>query len=107
MSVVDGIFAAADAVEFEVFGERVMYRPTAGTSALVWVIVASPDEVAQPFDAKVRRETVTVEVRASDVAEPAKGDALELFGEFYEVAASPQRKIHDRSIWSLDLKRKP
>lgn len=77
--------ALADAC-FEEFGEAATYTPSGGAAASVSVIVSAPDRVIALGSAGAIVPDVEVDLRVSEVAAPAKGDAISVRGTTYTVA---------------------
>lgn len=77
--------ALADAC-FEEFGEAATYTPSGGAAASVTVIVSAPDKVIGLGSVGAIVPNVIADLRLSDVAEPARGDAITVRGTNYTVS---------------------
>jgi hypothetical protein len=73
----------------------------AGTGTAVRVVTRRPDQVIGFGDSRAVLPTVLVDVRRSEVSEPARGDTVEIDGELFEVIAAP---IVDsvRLVWTCE-----
>jgi hypothetical protein len=69
----------------------------------VRVIVRRPDRVGDFGDTRITSETATFDVRASEIAEPAAGDTLDLAGVTYGVQGTPVRDA-ERLIWTVEAR---
>jgi hypothetical protein len=72
-----------------------------GAGIAVRVVARRPDQVVGFGDSRAVLPTLLVDVRRSEVAEPASGDTVEIDGETFEVIAAP---IIDsvRLIWTCE-----
>lgn len=72
-----------------------------GAGIAVRVVRRRPDQVVGFGDSRAVLPTLLVDVRRSEVAEPASGDTVEIDGETFEVIAAP---IIDsvRLIWTCE-----
>lgn len=61
----------------------------AGTGTAVRVVARRPDQVIGFGDSRAVLPTLLVDVRRSEVAEPASGDTVEIDGDLFEVIAAP------------------
>lgn len=61
----------------------------AGTGTAVRVVTRGPDQVIGFGDSRAVLPTLLIDVRRSEVAEPASGDTVEIDGETFEVISSP------------------
>jgi hypothetical protein len=55
-------------------------------------------------ETRIHAEMATVELRASEVANPRSGDQLSAGGETFVVQGEPERRDPDRLVWSLDVR---
>lgn len=69
----------------------------------VRVVLSRPDVIQDFSSARVQTDTVTVDVRTSDIAEPRRGDVLVINGERRVVQGVPIRD-RDRLVWALDTR---
>ena len=95
--------AAIDPV-FAVFGTDAAYTPTGAEPVSVRVIARRPDTIVGLGETRIRAETATFELRASEVAGPRPGDQLTVGGETFTVQGEPGRRDPDRLVWSLDIR---
>ena len=61
----------------------------AGIGTAVRVVTRRPDQVIGFGDSRAVLPTLLVDVRRSEVAEPASGDTVEIDGDLFEVIAAP------------------
>lgn len=103
----DEMVAVIDAADFEMFGEAATYTQADGTIVSCTVIVKGAHITAEPFGTKLRRESVTVELRATEVAEPKPGEEIRIpaWGQDYRIDGQPMLADAERRIWILDLKK--
>lgn len=103
----DEMAAVIDAADFEMFGEAATYTQADGMIVSCTVIVKGADTVADPFGTKLRRETLTVELRATEVAEPKPGEEIRIsaWGQSYRIEGQPMLADAERRIWVLDMKK--
>jgi hypothetical protein len=73
----------------------------AGAGTAVRVVTRHPDRVVGFGDSRAVLPTLLVDVRRSEVAEPASGDTVEIDGELFEIIAAP---IIDsaRLVWTCE-----
>lgn len=88
---------------FAEFGVPAVYRPAAGGSITVSAIVTKGTAETSLFHVDVASHTVVVKVRASDVASPVEGDAIEVGGETLTVQGAPHRDSGGL-VWTLDVR---
>lgn len=60
-----------------------------GDGIVVRVITKKPDQVVGFGDSRAILPAMLIDVRCSEVPEPATGDTVELNGETYEIIATP------------------
>lgn len=97
-STADDIFAAADAVEFDVFGVAATYRPKVGAAVAVTVVRSRLDG----FEGGTMVEQEALDIRVSELALPAEGDVVEIGGCRFAVV-SPRRDP-ERLVWTVGVK---
>ncbi len=61
----------------------------AGTGTVVRVVTRRPDQVIGFGDSRAVLPTLLIDVRRSEVPEPASGDTVEIDGDLFEVIAAP------------------
>ena len=89
---------------FALLGEDATYTPAGGDPVTVKVIPRRPDEVLDFGETKIKSAKAVFDVRVSELAAPAKGDALTFAGTGYVVQADPLRRDPRRLIWTLDTR---
>ena len=72
-----------------------------GDGTTVRVITRRPDQVVAFGESRAVLPTLLVEVRRSEVAEPASGDTVEIEGEFFEIIAAPTTDSV-RLVWACE-----
>jgi hypothetical protein len=65
------------------------------------VVVSRPDVVQDYSTARVQTDTVSLEIRVSDVAQPRRGDQIIVGGETRVVQGVPVRD-RERLVWTVD-----
>lgn len=86
------VFAAATDV---LFADPNIARPAiwraggVGPGTMVRIVTRRPDQVVGFGDSRAVLPTMLVDVRRSEVAEPASGDTVEIDGETFEIIAAP------------------
>ncbi len=89
-----------DAV-FSAVGAPATYRATEVAAAVPCLVMAmSPDEDFAVGNSRVNRRTMRLDVRASEVATPAKGGLFEFAGGTWRVLGDPARNDALRLIWT-------
>ena len=87
----DAFAAATDAL----FADPIIARDAtwraggAGAGMAVRVITKRPDQVGSFGDSRVLLPTMLIDVRRSEVSEPASGDTVEIEGNLFEIVATP------------------
>jgi hypothetical protein len=97
-------FQGAVDATFAAFGTDAVYTPAGGDSTGVRVIARRPDTIVGFGETRIHAETVTFEVRASEVANPRPDDQLTVGGETFSVQGEPQRRDPDRLVWTVDVR---
>jgi len=98
------VFQGAVDATFAAFGIDAAYTPAGGEPVPVRVIARRPDTIVGFGETRIHAETTTVEVRASEVANPRQGDQLTVGGENFVVQGEPERRDPDRLVWTLDMR---
>lgn len=78
-----------------------VYRPKAGGQIDCRVIIDRRSQDAEGEHAKFRLKAAMISLQRADVAEPKKGDRIEVGGEMFEVAAPPAWDA-EALCWMLD-----
>jgi hypothetical protein len=99
------VFQDAVDATFAAFGIDALYTPTGGEPVSVRVIARRPDTIVGFGNTRIHAETATVELRASDVANPRPDDQLIVDGETFVIQGEPERRDPDRLVWTLDVRR--
>jgi hypothetical protein len=87
----DAFAAATDAL----FADPNMARDAiwraggAGAGIAVRVVTRRPDQVGSFGDSRAILPTMLIDVRRSEVTEPASGDTVEIVGDLFEIIAAP------------------
>ena len=97
-------FAGAVDATFAAFGIDATWTPAGGAPVGVRVIARRPDTIFGFGETRIHAETATFEVRASDVANPHRGDQLTVAGDIFVIQGEPERRDPDRLVWSLDVR---
>lgn len=98
------IFAAAinDLFGDVNLAQEVTWRAGGGGSGVsVRVITKRPDQVGSFGDSRAVLPTMLIDVRRSEVAEPATGDTVEIDGNLFEVIAAPTLDSL-RLVWTCE-----
>jgi len=86
------------------FGIEATYRPDGGAPVGVRVIARRPDAIVGFGETRIRAETATFELRASEVADPRPGDQLAVGGESFVIQGEPEQRDPARLVWALDAR---
>ena len=98
-------FQGAVDATFAAFGIDALYTPAGGEPVSVRVIARRPDTIVGFGETRIHAETATLEVPASEIASPAPpGDQLTVGGGTIVIQGEPERRDHDRLVWTLDLR---
>jgi hypothetical protein len=99
-------FAAANDVLFADphLARDAVYRPAgAGDGIPVRVMLRRPDRIESFGETRLASSTTTLDVRVSDIAEPAAGDTLEVDGRTVVVQGTPLLDA-EGLVWALDTR---
>ena len=99
-------FAAATDVLFADphLARDAVYRPAgAGDGIPVRVMLRRPDQIESFGETRLASSTTMLDLRSSEVAEPAAGDTLELEGRTVVVQGTPLLDA-EGLVWSLDTR---
>jgi hypothetical protein len=99
-------FAAATDVLFADphLARDAVYRPGGvGDGIPVRVMVRRPDRIEGFGETRIASSTTVLDVRVSEVAEPAAGDTLALDGKTVVVQGTPIRDA-EALVWTLDTR---
>ena len=93
--------------------DRIFGHPDISVSA-VWIaggtseelpirlIRRAPDRITEFGSARILSETLTADIRISDLPDPQSGDLIVIGADSYAIQGEPIRD-RDRLIWTLDL----
>jgi hypothetical protein len=96
-AAIDALFADPNLA-----GDAVYRAGGAGPGIAVRVIVRRPDRIGDFGDTRIASETVTLDVRTAEIAEPAD-DTLDVDGVTYVVQGTPVRDA-ERLIWTIEAR---
>ena len=75
----------------------------AGPGDPIRVIVRQPDRIGTFGETRIAATTTTVDLRVAEVAAPAPGDAIEVYGTVYMIQGEPIRDAA-RLLWTAELR---
>lgn len=78
-----------------------IWRPSVGDPVPVRIMLRQPDEVAAFGESRFATNTMVIDIRVTDVAEPHPGDKVEIDGELFVVQGEPRRDA-ERLIWRIE-----
>ena len=93
--------------------DRIFSHPDMGSSA-VWIaggtseertvrlIRRAPDRITEFGSARILSETLTADIRVSDIPDPRPGDLIVIGTESFAIQGEPIRD-RDRLIWTVEL----
>jgi hypothetical protein len=97
-SAIDVLFADPN------LGRDATYRAAGADPGVpVRVILRRPDRVGEFGETRIVTETLLIDVRVSDVATPADGDAFDIGGETFVVQGEPIRD-GERLVWTIEAR---
>ena len=87
----DAFAAATDALfaDPNIATDAIWRTGGAGAGTAVRVVARRPDQVVGFGDSRALLPTMLIDVRRSEVAEPASGDTVEIDGDLFEIIATP------------------
>jgi hypothetical protein len=98
------VFAGAVDATFAAFGIDAVYTPAGGDPVSARVIAKRPDTIVGFGETRIYAETVTFELRASEVANPRPNDQVTVAGETFIIQGEPERRDPDRLVWTVDVR---
>lgn len=79
-----------------------VYRAGGADPALpVRVILRRPDQIVAYGETRIVSETVSIDIRMSDVAAPRAGDGIDVDGTIYIIQGEPVRDP-ERLVWTIN-----
>ena len=84
-------------------GRDAVYTPAGGEPVTVRIVPRRDDTITEFGDGRVWSETIRLDVRVSEVAEPRPGDGFEIDGEAFIIQGEPVRD-RERLIWTIELR---
>ena len=102
------VFAAAiDTLFFDanLAGDAVYRAGGADPGIAVKVIVRRPDRIGDFGDTRIASQTMTLDIRVSEIAQPAEGDTLDVDGLTYIIQGEPLRDA-ERFVWTIEARPK-
>ena len=84
-------------------GRDAVYTPAGGEPVPVRIVPRRADVISEFGDARVWSETIRLDVRVREVAEPRPGDGFEIDGETFVVQGEPTRD-RERLVWTMELR---
>jgi hypothetical protein len=69
----------------------------------VRLIVRQPDRIGNFGETRIAAATLVIDVRVSEVVEPAEGDTIEMDGAVYVIQGEPIRDA-ERLVWTLEAR---
>jgi len=86
---------------FRRLGRTAVFRPAAGADIPdVLVILRQGDVEFDTFGAALASASTVIDVRATDVAAPQKGDAFVVDGVTHTINAEPLKRDDQRLVWT-------
>ncbi|WP_420029473.1 head-tail joining protein [Rhodovulum visakhapatnamense] len=80
-----------------------VYTAEGGAPSLVRAILRRPDGITGFGDARLWSETTRLDLRLAEVANPRRGDRVEIDGEAFLIQGEPVRD-RERLVWTVDLR---
>jgi hypothetical protein len=84
-------------------GRGAVYFADGGTPVLVRVVARRADAVTDFGDARIWSETIRIDLRAAEVANPRPGDRIQIDGEAFLIQGEPVRD-RERLVWTVELR---
>ncbi|CUH40375.1 hypothetical protein JSE7799_03107 [Jannaschia seosinensis] len=79
-----------------------VYTPEGGAPVLVRAVARRPDDITTFGEARIWSETIRLDLRLVEVANPRPGDRIEIDGEAFLIQGEPLRD-RERLVWTVDL----
>jgi hypothetical protein len=85
-------------------GVKVIYRAGgADPGTMIRAIIRQPDRIGNFGETRIAAATLVIDVRVSEIAAPAEGDAIELDGTVYVIQGEPIRDA-ERLVWTIEAR---
>ena len=100
------VFAAAIDVLFADLnlGIDAVYRAGGADPGMpVRVILRRPDRISEFGQTRIVAKTLLIDVRVSEVADPAEGDTVEVDGTVYVIQGEPTRDA-ELQVWTIEAR---
>ncbi|WP_075223197.1 head-tail joining protein [Acuticoccus yangtzensis] len=100
----NALCAAFDALFADPNVGRDAVYTSAGTEPVpVRIVPRRADTISEFGEARVWSETIRLDVRVSEIAEPRPGDGFEIDGEAFVIQGEPTRD-RERLVWTVELR---
>ena len=96
-AAIDDLFADPN------IGRDAVYTPEGGVPVLVRVVARRADAITDFGDARLWSETIRIDLRVAEVANPRPGDRIEIDGDAFLIQGEPARD-RERLVWTVDLR---
>ena len=96
-AALDALFADAN------IGRDAVYIADGGAPVLVRVVMRRADDITGFGEARLWSETVRLDLRVAEVANPRPGDRIEIDGEAFLIQGEPVRD-REQLVWTVDLR---
>ena len=84
-------------------GRDALYIADGGAPIPVRVVARRADVITDFGDARLWSETIRIDLRAAEVANPRPGDRIEIDGEAFLIQGEPVRD-RERLVWTVELR---
>lgn len=84
-------------------GRDAIYIADGGVPVLVRVVARRADAIIDFGDARLWSETIRIDLRIAEVANPRPGDRIEIDGDAFLIQGEPARD-RERLVWTVDLR---
>lgn len=81
-----------------------VYRAAGAPGVPVRVILRRPDQIVAYGDTRIVSETVSIDIRTSEVAAPRAADSIDVDGTSYIIQGQPVRDP-ERLVWTINARR--
>ena len=94
---IDAMFADAN-----IGTDATWYQAGAGAGVPVRIITRAPDVISEFGDSRLVSDSLTIDVRLSEIAVLADGDEFDIGGSRYAVRGEPRRD-REQLVWTAEL----